>query len=581
MIALDEAEAEDRWLLWIVSLLNEISPCALVQQPPPTTVMDSDIAYTAYQQATPPADSSRGGARTSLSDDLDPHAAPGTLNYVKGQTRQSRKIPPWLWLVIAKSLGIKTRPDEKPILSSVIHILTLGSAAGLVFFNGFYEGYDISSIHSPTDLLDGTVSMIMVSLYCGVGVYAHRLAYRLFVHPKFLEKMRLHSKTIMKLNVAIILFLVVASFVLVQNAATVNLAYGFDPTFVPGLANQTDVSDINPCQVIQIPIPICRCFYFFQLLFSFFFLIWNVVVGVCLISVARTHTIDIRRFLVELNYDAHLQDEQFRRNFYTPESYESKDTLKQYIWADHDGIANALNPPPTNIDPIGEGSPESRGLPPRAEQVEPLSATNAVSGTDALQDDLANSNEFNRQNVRLQLSGESIHQSGARFRSGFRRMSQERQGEENTMVPHIMPEQEIMHKYWKLATSTRLTSTAFQRWMCCITSTILFWSGIRVVSWLKTSPDFYDIASFILPLLLLPLLASAYAEVNYEGIKVIQSILPTPERLHMFQYLYGMHIQMTAYGHRISYGTMGTVLAGVMAAFASKILLEEMNDVFK
>lgn len=58
--------------------------------------------------------------------------------------------------------------------------------------------------------------------------------------------------------------------------------------------------------------------------------------------------------------------------------------------------------------------------------------------------------------------------------------------------------------------------------MCCITSTILFWSGIRVVSWLKTSPDFYDIASFILPLLLLPLLASAYAEVNYEGIKVIQ-----------------------------------------------------------
>lgn len=49
----------------------------------------------------------------------------------------------------------------------------------------------------------------------------------------------------------------------------------------------------------------------------------------------------------------------------------------------------------------------------------------------------------------------------------------------------------------------------------------------------------------------------------------------------MFQYLYGMHIQMTAYGHRISYGTMGTVLAGVMAAFASKILLEEMNDVFK
>lgn len=55
--------------------------------------------------------------------------------------------------------------------------------------------------------------------------------------------------------------------------------------------------------------------------------------------------------------------------------------------------------------------------------------------------------------------------------------------------------------------------------------------------------------------------------------------MPTPDRIHMFQYLYGMPIQMTAYGHRISYGTMGTVLAAIMAAFASKIMLQEMNAV--
>lgn len=118
---------------------------------------------------------------------------------------------------------------------------------------------------------------------------------------------------------------------------------------------------------------------------------------------------------------------------------------------------------------------------------------------------------------------------------------------------------------------------AFQRYMCCITVTILIWSTIRVVYWLSHSPNMYDILSFILPLLLLPLLASSYAEVNYEGVKVVQSILPTPARVHMFQYLYGMPIQLTAYGHRISYGTMGTVLAAVTAAFASKILLQEMS----
>ena len=63
---------------------------------------------------------------------------------------------------------------------------------------------------------------------------------------------------------------------------------------------------------------------------------------------------------------------------------------------------------------------------------------------------------------------------------------------------------------------------AFQRWMCCVTVTVMFWTGIRLVYWLTHSPNLTDIAGFILPLLLLPLLSSAYAEVNYEGVKVLQ-----------------------------------------------------------
>ena len=35
----------------------------------------------------------------------------------------------------------------------------------------------------------------------------------------------------------------------------------------------------------------------------------------------------------------------------------------------------------------------------------------------------------------------------------------------------------------------------------------------------------YGVYMFITPLLLLPLLASSYAEVNYEGVKVIQVLL--------------------------------------------------------
>ena len=53
-------------------------------------------------------------------------------------------------------------------------------------------------------------------------------------------------------------------------------------------------------------------------------------------------------------------------------------------------------------------------------------------------------------------------------------------------------------------------------------------STMRLVYWLSHSPSLCGVLSFLLPLLLLPLLASAYAEVNYEGVKVIQTIMPTP-----------------------------------------------------
>jgi hypothetical protein len=43
-----------------------------------------------------------------------------------------------------------------------------------------------------------------------------------------------------------------------------------------------------------------------------------------------------------------------------------------------------------------------------------------------------------------------------------------------------------------------------------------------MVYWLSHTPTLYGVFMFILPLLLLPLLASSYAEVNYEGAKILQ-----------------------------------------------------------
>ncbi len=55
------------------------------------------------------------------------------------------------------------------------------------------------------------------------------------------------------------------------------------------------------------------------------------MVAVVLISVARTNTVDIRRFMHELNCDAHLHDKQFRRSFCGRDSEEYRDSLKREL----------------------------------------------------------------------------------------------------------------------------------------------------------------------------------------------------------------------------------------------------------
>ena len=64
----------------------------------------------------------------------------------------------------------------------------------------WFEGYDILSNKTETDILDGTAIVAMVTLHISVGIYAHRLARRLFIQPKIFDMMKLHAKTGVKVS---------------------------------------------------------------------------------------------------------------------------------------------------------------------------------------------------------------------------------------------------------------------------------------------------------------------------------------------------------------------------------------------
>ena len=55
-----------------------------------------------------------------------------------------------------------------------------------------------------------------------------------------------------------------------------------------------------------------------------------------------------------------------------------------------------------------------------------------------------------------------------------------------------------------------------------MTAGIMFWCVTLIVKWLIKTPTVSGVLSFVSPLLMLPLLASSYAEVNYEGVRVLQ-----------------------------------------------------------
>ena len=80
-------------------------------------------------------------------------------------------------------------------------------------------------------------------------------------------------------------------------------------------------------------------------------------------------------------------------------------------------------------------------------------------------------------------------------------------------------------------TRLRASSQSLQRWLATWIMFIMVWSIMYLVFWIKNKATLYGIAEFLIPLLLLPLMCSAYGEVNNEGrrmLKVRRHLLTLP-----------------------------------------------------
>ena len=96
---------------------------------------------------------------------------------------------------------------------------------------------------------------------------------------------------------AFIICLVLTLFVIILNMTTVQNIFPWTASNLT-LAGEGNVTNdnVNPCQISQICLVICQTYWISQVIFSIFFLIWNLLVSVVLVSVARTQVLKVILF---------------------------------------------------------------------------------------------------------------------------------------------------------------------------------------------------------------------------------------------------------------------------------------------
>lgn len=475
--------------------------------------------------------------------------------------RRSKKLPAWLWISIAHALGIRIRPNDRAVVATVLYTSTIISALVLVISTSTYVVAEVvqhsrvdgfrnnqsgilmigdkvagSRGKDHTDVMDGIAMISLTVFWCLLGLYAKNLAYRLYNSSKFLEMVRLHAKTILKVNAAFVFFLLMTTFVVVHNIS----------------AFYTWYADRGTCSAAGITPVLCQIRFIALCIFSVFAILWNSLVGIVLLSVCRTNTMGIRRFIQDLERDAVIYE---RQRFGSNASYNDVLWLTEND-ADQSSDGDAEPKLRRRFTTSTNNNVESSSTDEQLEKSsvkEPISAGVSQRSTLELHD------------VNFPVIPQDNPPSGV----GTQNANEEQRKPMSTAV--------VLQRYWRLSCATRISSVMFQRWTTCVTTLCLSWVAIGLVQWLSNTPHPLQVAEVCIPMMILPLLCAAYAEVNGEGKRLLKCICPMEQRLHALYVMWQSPPQMTVFGMNITYGAMGTAAAGLLLALTSRVVLKQLG----
>ncbi|WAR16344.1 hypothetical protein MAR_030938 [Mya arenaria] len=412
--------------------------------------------------------------------------------------KQSKKLPDWCWTIITIVLGVGS---SKRWVSYLLYGITLLSALVFTGLGVLFTVYDIASKHSKTTAHIGFISLLIGFAWLCLGIYSFKLAGRLLGDDDFAASVRRHSRTLFKINTAFLLIF---------------LGLGFTGM---NLYNAYITFDTDRCNTIGLHYLVCHIMVIGRAVFSVFAMNWNLIVGCVLMSVCRTHTIGIRRFMRDLEQDGQTYEQFWRERLENSKVGEfNKDTVS--ILNKQDGSSQEQLVASGNRDddaPVslgnGQTSIQGRGIEQPADDVQAQSSVETTGSTSDLLDD----------------------------------------------QPPVMCEDELLLCYWKISSRMRYVSQCMQRWLASWMAFVVIWCADYVIFWLSHSPNILGIMEFIAPMLLL------------------LCICPTKERYKLLQFLHRQPLQMQVFNMSISYSAILTVILAFAVAFSSRLILDEVS----
>ena len=177
--------------------------------------------------------------------------------------------------MIARVLGIRKRYRWMGLL-----FFTLTLLLALLFLMTF-TWFTVLDVHSKSEsnVLSGTMSVLIAFYWCALGVFANRLAKKLFRSRTFVDSVRMHSKRILKISGSLLLF-ILATIILTLNSYGIYQHYGGHGGRCANVTSST-----------SLPKEICPIMMVSRVTFSVFNVAWNLMVGMVMLSVCRTQTI--------------------------------------------------------------------------------------------------------------------------------------------------------------------------------------------------------------------------------------------------------------------------------------------------